>query len=153
MWPNPQIPADLVTFTEETLNGKLHFLCSVMRHCYCFKTSATSIFGRKLPHRCLTSSYICLSYILFFFQTLHFIKFTLIKTKLHRSLKLFNKIYQKIIHKTFLKSLWEACFRLWCKLNSKSILWDLSVNPYQIPWKKLMMKSFSVKVQAFKLQF
>ena len=29
MWPNPQIPADLVTFTEEIHNGKLHFLCSV----------------------------------------------------------------------------------------------------------------------------
>ena len=28
MWPNPQFPADLVTFTEEILNGK-HFLCSV----------------------------------------------------------------------------------------------------------------------------
>ena len=29
MWPNPQFPADLVTFTEEILNEKLHFLCSV----------------------------------------------------------------------------------------------------------------------------
>ena len=28
MWPNPQFPADLVTFTEETFNGKLHFLCN-----------------------------------------------------------------------------------------------------------------------------
>ena len=28
MWPNPQIPADLVTSTEEILNGKLYFLCS-----------------------------------------------------------------------------------------------------------------------------
>ena len=28
MWPNAQSPADLVTFTEEILNGKLHFLCS-----------------------------------------------------------------------------------------------------------------------------
>ena len=28
MSPNPQIPADLVTFTEEILNGILHFLCS-----------------------------------------------------------------------------------------------------------------------------
>ena len=27
---NPQFPADLVTFTEEIFNGKLHFLCSVM---------------------------------------------------------------------------------------------------------------------------
>ena len=28
MGPNLQFPADLVTFTEEILNGKLHFLCS-----------------------------------------------------------------------------------------------------------------------------
>ena len=28
MWPNPQLPADLVTFTEEILNGKLNFMCS-----------------------------------------------------------------------------------------------------------------------------
>ena len=27
MRANPQFPADLVTFTEEILNGKLHFLC------------------------------------------------------------------------------------------------------------------------------
>ena len=29
MWPNPHFPTDLVTFIEEILNGKLHFLCSV----------------------------------------------------------------------------------------------------------------------------
>ena len=29
MWPNPLETADLVTFTEEILNGKLHFLCNV----------------------------------------------------------------------------------------------------------------------------
>ena len=29
MWPNPQFPVGLVTFTGEILNGKLHFLCSV----------------------------------------------------------------------------------------------------------------------------
>ena len=28
MWPNPQSTADLDTFTEEILNGKLNFLCS-----------------------------------------------------------------------------------------------------------------------------
>ena len=28
MWPNSQFPADLVTFTEEIPNGKLHFLSS-----------------------------------------------------------------------------------------------------------------------------
>ena len=32
MWPNPdQFPADLITFTEEILNGKLHFSCSEAR--------------------------------------------------------------------------------------------------------------------------
>ena len=30
MWPNPQIPADLVAFTEEILNEKLDFLCSAI---------------------------------------------------------------------------------------------------------------------------
>ena len=28
MWANPQFPADLVTFTEVVVHGKLHFLCS-----------------------------------------------------------------------------------------------------------------------------
>ena len=28
MWPNSQESANLVTFTEEILNGNLHFLCS-----------------------------------------------------------------------------------------------------------------------------
>ena len=31
MWPNPQFPADLVTYTEEILDEKLDFLCSA---CY-----------------------------------------------------------------------------------------------------------------------
>ena len=31
MGPNPQEIADLVTFTKEILNGKLHFLCSAVR--------------------------------------------------------------------------------------------------------------------------
>ena len=29
MWPNPQFPVDLVSFTEEILNEKLNFLCRV----------------------------------------------------------------------------------------------------------------------------
>ena len=31
MLPNPRGTADLVTFTEEIVNEKLHFLCSVFR--------------------------------------------------------------------------------------------------------------------------
>ena len=31
MWPNPHETADSVTFTEEILNGKLCFLCSVTK--------------------------------------------------------------------------------------------------------------------------
>ena len=29
MSPNPQFPGDLVTYTEEILNGKLHFLLQI----------------------------------------------------------------------------------------------------------------------------
>ena len=29
MWPNPQLPADLVTFTGEILNWEIYLLCSV----------------------------------------------------------------------------------------------------------------------------
>ena len=47
MWPNPQQNVDLVTFAEEIINGKLHFLCS------CFQINAWSVilekkFGQKL---------------------------------------------------------------------------------------------------------
>ena len=34
MWSNRQKTADLVTFTAEILNGKLHFLCSVYHKRY-----------------------------------------------------------------------------------------------------------------------
>ena len=30
MWSHPQFPADLVAFTGEILNEKLHFLCSAI---------------------------------------------------------------------------------------------------------------------------
>ena len=32
MWPNPQFPVDLVKFTEEIFNEKLHFLCCESDH-------------------------------------------------------------------------------------------------------------------------
>ena len=35
MWPILEFPEDLVTFTEEILNGKLHFLCSVYCSVFC----------------------------------------------------------------------------------------------------------------------
>ena len=46
MWPNPQETADLVTFTEEILTGKLYFFSSVviyihghniLKHCFVLK--------------------------------------------------------------------------------------------------------------------
>ena len=42
MWPNPQFPVDLVIFTEEILNGKLHFLCSVDPYQYNFENPVTA---------------------------------------------------------------------------------------------------------------
>ena len=45
MWPNTQFPADLVTFTEEILNGKLYFLCSVNVYLGTTMVSARRYFG------------------------------------------------------------------------------------------------------------
>ena len=42
MWPTPQEIADLVTFTEEILNGKLHFLCSA---CFFLSAEISESFG------------------------------------------------------------------------------------------------------------
>ena len=57
MWPNPQETVDLVTFTEEILNEKLHFLCSVRIYKQinfpfsdCFKKHL-QIYFRKQPFR------------------------------------------------------------------------------------------------------
>ena len=60
---NLQFPANLVTFTEEILHGKLHFLCSVMR-------KTTSAFGigkstvsanvRRVKKAIFQNTYICL---------------------------------------------------------------------------------------------
>ena len=44
MRTNPQFPMDLVTFTEEILNGELHFLCSEMGLITCIGISHIKIF-------------------------------------------------------------------------------------------------------------
>ena len=50
MWPNQQIPSDLVTFTEEILHEKLHFLYSV--NYMCFQRGSPFIYKNILavPH-------------------------------------------------------------------------------------------------------
>ena len=37
MWPNPQFPAHLVTFTEEIRNGKLLFFCAMRGACSLYR--------------------------------------------------------------------------------------------------------------------
>ena len=54
MWPNPQFPADFVTFTEEILNVKLHFLCSgtwfLVTFLDQFRVSHSVIFSKALEN-------------------------------------------------------------------------------------------------------
>ena len=51
MWPNPQFPEDLVTFTEEILNDKLYFLCNVYQkqhiHKWISQDMSNNIFTAK----------------------------------------------------------------------------------------------------------
>ena len=48
MWPNSQFPADLVTFAEEIINGKLYFLCSE----YWSFDSLGDVINPKLGQKC-----------------------------------------------------------------------------------------------------
>ena len=52
MSPNSQFPVDLVTFTEEIPNGKLHFLCSVYKTIV-FKNIAKLLRTNPLMHNIL----------------------------------------------------------------------------------------------------
>ena len=50
MWPNLQFPVDLVTFTKEILNGKLHFLYSwCAQKCTRKCTHNVSVFKINVP--------------------------------------------------------------------------------------------------------
>ena len=51
MWPNSQEIADLVTFTEEILNGKLHFRCSMHGYIHC--SSFNVSWEHKLGQYCI----------------------------------------------------------------------------------------------------
>ena len=57
MWPNPQFPADLVTFTEEILNGKLHFFVQCLSDdiCQLIKEAISKgiDFERQIPAKSL----------------------------------------------------------------------------------------------------
>ena len=48
MWANSQFPADLVTFTEEIFNGKLHFLCSASPYFVHYEVHNTRYYFRKI---------------------------------------------------------------------------------------------------------
>ena len=50
MCPNPQFPLDLLIFTEEILNGKFNFLCSVSSYKEQLLSCST------LSHRCYYKS-------------------------------------------------------------------------------------------------
>ena len=53
MWPNPQKTADLVTFTEEVLNGKLHFLCGGEVNSNIFKKIIAALSSNETkPNNC-----------------------------------------------------------------------------------------------------
>ena len=58
MWPNPQFSGDLVTFTEEILNRRLHFLCSVSVFFGIIQTLRNAVFDENLtlPHSLVESA-------------------------------------------------------------------------------------------------
>ena len=56
MWPNPYETADLLTFSEENLNGKLHFLCCIgSLHCLLLTNASMNIKLTKHCEKCRLS--------------------------------------------------------------------------------------------------
>ena len=91
MRPNPKFPTDLVTFTEEILNGKIHFLCSVL-----VALRVTSFSWWCFPYMIFTT--ICVATLLDLMQ--NSIKFiipnTFIKSLDPWKLKLCAKFYLRV---------------------------------------------------------
>ena len=60
MWTNSQETADLVTFSEKMLNGKLHFLCStayIKHHAYsCENPTVFRLKKAQLTFTCSNST-------------------------------------------------------------------------------------------------
>ena len=86
MWPNPQIPSDLVTFTEEILNQKLH-LCAVIvviwrtythltyiGECYIFKSVRSIVSWAKIHHSVVMSCIIKVKDYHYFWGTVKLFK-------------------------------------------------------------------------------
>ena len=65
MWPNPQETPNLVTFTKEILNGKLHFLCNIKVTNYFRKEASIQMIDRVLnTPRCRCTEFnLALKYI------------------------------------------------------------------------------------------
>ena len=73
MWPNPQETADLVTFIEEILNGKLHFLCAVWLTVLQYEFLPKDVLIRLLKYsifRCIFTSVLLSRYSLRWVQPL-----------------------------------------------------------------------------------
>ena len=58
MWPDLQIPADLVTFIEEILNGKLQFLCSDIQN-YQIRAQLQPQYGQYFPSFSYIADLLC----------------------------------------------------------------------------------------------
>ena len=103
MWPNPQFPADLVTFTGAILNGKLHFLCS----------DRNIVFLRQTKYLHFSN---CNCMVIFLFDPL----LTILKTLICHT-KIYISVWIKIFpmhYKIF--NIWYWIFFLWYSF----LFWD-----------------------------
>ena len=107
MWPNPQFPVDLVTFTEYILNGKLHLFCSENFYKHLFYRTPPDDYQKQpfvdvLQTRCSCPEVFCKKG-----GCRNFAKF--IGKQLYQSL-LFNKL-QAWQACNFIKTeIWHRCF-------------------------------------------
>ena len=126
MWPNPQFPADLVTFTKEILNGKLHFSCSGTCSVYLLLTfqqvSWKSFWTEKFWFPLLTlNKQMPIGCQYFLENSLH-VHFW-IKWQLIYLLVIFNKRFYIFVFRSRRfnnlwkrKAIWSLCYTLWFRI-------------------------------------
>ena len=130
MWPNPQFPGDLITFTEEILNGKLDFSCS--------DSFVEMVFASliRLGIKAKLSSFSTTGYTLFLQATPDW-NCQEIKQILSKTLRL-NICYLKIIHilhTRYHRKIIGYIFKKQAKEKVRVYSWDYTVNLLKMKMK------------------
>ena len=148
MWSNPQKTADLVTSTEEILNGKLHFLCNAFGSEYASGSEYARVLnilvfwickgyaGSEYAWICLNNSWIFLNIPEYAWICLNLAELLLLCTSPLPSLVYLNAWLQKI-------EVWGNIRRGKVKFESRVTSFEFKSTSYEFKFTRYEFKSTS----------